>query len=150
MKPTTRLAVKGWREFQHYKDRAPSWIKLYTKLLTNYEFAQLSDAEKGQLVMIWLLASQYDGSVPNDPKWIASQTNLKGRLAITKFVAEGWLEVVAVAQPASNLLAQPEHPASESVSIGSGSATLEKRRDREEKNLQGSSLTLTSQLGVAA
>lgn len=128
MSKSERLQVKGWREFQHYKDRNPLWIKLYAKLLTNYEFGQLSDAEKGQLVMIWLVASQHDGSIPNDPKWIASQASLKGKLPIAKFIAEGWLEVVGKSKHASNVLAISSKSASP---LSPAPATLEEEEEGE-------------------
>ena len=50
--------VKNWDGLQHYKDRAPPWIKLYNHLLDDYEFACLQDASKLHLMLIWLLASR--------------------------------------------------------------------------------------------
>lgn len=128
MSKAARLQVKGWREFQHYKDRNPLWIKLYAKLLTNYEFGQLTDAEKGQLVMIWLVASQHEGAIPNDAKWVANQAGLKGKLPLAKFVAQGWLEPVESSEPASKTLAIVPGSASPLVSE---SATLEEETETE-------------------
>jgi hypothetical protein len=67
--------VKNFERFQHYKDRAPPWIKLYNETLENYEFGSLKDSTKGQLIGIWLLASRMDNKLPFDPKWIASKIN---------------------------------------------------------------------------
>lgn len=59
-----RLAVKGWASFQHYKDRAPPWIKLHKALLDNYEFQRLPVASRALAPMIWLLASEsVDGTI---------------------------------------------------------------------------------------
>jgi hypothetical protein len=32
------LTPKNWKSFQHYKDRAPAWIKLHKALLDDYNF----------------------------------------------------------------------------------------------------------------
>lgn len=85
------LRVKNWERFQHYKDRDPLWIKVYVDLLSNYEFANLPDAAKGQLVGIWLLASKTEGAIPDDPKWIAKKINASGRLYLSAITAAGFL-----------------------------------------------------------
>jgi hypothetical protein len=55
------LAPKNWSSFQHYKDRAPAWIKLHRGLLDDYEFACLPVASRALAPCLWLLASEYDG-----------------------------------------------------------------------------------------
>ncbi len=40
--------------FQHYKDRDPKWIKCYTRLLSKDEYMELTFAERGLLLSIWL------------------------------------------------------------------------------------------------
>jgi hypothetical protein len=58
------ITPKNWREFQHYKDRSPPWIKLHRGLLDNYEFHCLPDASKALAPLLWLLASEYtDGEI---------------------------------------------------------------------------------------
>lgn len=54
------LTPKNWGEFQHYKDRAPSWIKLHRGLLDDYDFARLPLASRALAPMLWLLASEYE------------------------------------------------------------------------------------------
>ena len=56
---------------QHYKDRGPTWIKLYNRLLDDYGFAQLPDAAKWHLIGIFLLASRHNNRIPADPAWLA-------------------------------------------------------------------------------
>ena len=65
------LSIKNWEKFQHYKDRNPPSIKLNRDLLRDYEFACLQDASKLLLIELWLLASQLDNKIPNDPKWLS-------------------------------------------------------------------------------
>jgi hypothetical protein len=53
-----RIAPKNWSDFQHYKDRAPPWIKLHKGLLDNFEFHSLQLASRALAPMLWLLASE--------------------------------------------------------------------------------------------
>jgi len=54
MSPGDWIIVPNWERFQHYKDRDPSWIKVYTSLLHNDDWLALTDAQKGLLLTIWL------------------------------------------------------------------------------------------------
>jgi hypothetical protein len=40
----TRLRVKNWAEFQHYRSRRPPWIKLHRGLLDDYAWHRLPEA----------------------------------------------------------------------------------------------------------
>lgn len=59
-----RLIPKNWDTFQHYKDRSPAWIKLHRGLLDNREYHSLSSVAAKYLPLIWLIASEKDGTVP--------------------------------------------------------------------------------------
>lgn len=58
--------VKNWASFQHYKDRSPPWIKLHRELLDNLEFALLSPLAGKALPLIWLIASEAEGRIPEN------------------------------------------------------------------------------------
>ncbi len=73
------LTPKSWNEFQHYKDREPSWIKLHKNLLTNYEFICLPVASKALAPMLWLLASEYKDGIID-----ASLDKIAFRLSMTR------------------------------------------------------------------
>lgn len=60
--------VKNWKKFQHFKDRRPPWIKLYRDLLDDPDWHELSGDEAKALVMIWLVASENDGILPDNRK----------------------------------------------------------------------------------
>jgi hypothetical protein len=67
-----RIVPKDWREFQHYKDRSPPWIRLHKKLLDNYEFHCLPVASRALAPMLWLLASDsIDGLIEASPAKLA-------------------------------------------------------------------------------
>ena len=64
------MRVKNWAKFQHFKDRSPPWIKFYRDLLDDLEWHELPPASAKALVMIWLIASENKGELP-DTKTLA-------------------------------------------------------------------------------
>ena len=85
------LTVKNWDEFQHYKDRNPPWIKLHRALLDDSEFARLPDASKAHLMLSWLLASQSNGRIPDDPKFLQAKLGLDKQPDLQLLVESGFL-----------------------------------------------------------
>lgn len=66
------LTVKNWREFQHYNNRRPPWIRLHRSLLDDFEFQCLPVASRALAPMLWLLASEYvNGKIDADPSKLA-------------------------------------------------------------------------------
>ena len=59
------IRIKDWSKFQHFKDRRPPWVKLYRDLLDDMEWHELDPAAAKALVMLWLIASEYDGDLPD-------------------------------------------------------------------------------------
>jgi hypothetical protein len=74
-----KYRVKNWSKFQHYKNRNPPWIRLYVEILDDYtadgtenDFHALPDKDKLTLLLIWALASRYNGVIPSiDPAWLS-------------------------------------------------------------------------------
>jgi hypothetical protein len=67
-----KIQPKDWAEFQHYKDRNPTWIKLHRTLLDNFEFHRLPLASRALAPMLWLLASEdKEGVIDADPESLA-------------------------------------------------------------------------------
>jgi len=89
------LYVKNWDELQHYKTRRPPWIKLYRRLLTDWDFLELSETTQWQLVRIWIISADElpGGWIKDDPKLVRSLLKLsKGaKLRLPELVAKGWL-----------------------------------------------------------
>lgn len=72
------LTPKNWGEFQHYKDRSPSWIKLHKKILDDYKFHCLPLASKALAPMLWLLASEYEqGEIEFNTEELAFRLRMK-------------------------------------------------------------------------
>lgn len=104
------FSVKNFERFQHYKDRAPPWIKLYNELLDDYEFGALPDASKMHLIAIWLLASRSENKIPYDPAWVGRRINANSKVDLDLLVKSGFLiedqEVHNAEQVASKPLAE--------------------------------------------
>ncbi len=49
------IVIPRWDEFQHYKNRDPSWVKNYTRLLRDWNYVGLTFRLRGILHGIWLL-----------------------------------------------------------------------------------------------
>jgi uncharacterized phage protein (TIGR02220 family) len=122
------MKVKDWDKFQHFKDRNPVWIKLYRTLLDDIEWHRLSGDDAKHLVMLWLLASERKGYIP-DVKEVAFRlriTETKAKQTLTKL--SHWLDLSDI-----GLIQEEEDDCS-----------LEKRRerDREEKRKKRERLLL--------
>lgn len=120
------LTVKNWKQFQHYTDRNPPWIKLHRALLDDYEFSCLQDASKLLLILIWLLASQNEGRIPDDAAFLQKKLSLTKLPDLKPLIDHGFL---IAEQVASNTLADSKQNGSD--------LHLEKRR--EEKSTSGAS-----------
>ena len=59
--------VKNWSEYQPplKSDRSVIWIKVYRKILDDYEWSNLSSDNKATLIELWLLASENNGKIKN-------------------------------------------------------------------------------------
>lgn len=85
------LAVRNWHKFQHYKDRQPVWVKLYTELLDDVRFLALPDAAKGQLCTLFLLAAKRGNVLPDKPNTLRVLIGCTGKLYLQELLSGGWL-----------------------------------------------------------
>jgi hypothetical protein len=86
------MKIKNWAKFQHFKDRRPPWVKLYRDILDDLEWHELDPLAAKVLVMLWLIASENDGRIP-DNKTLAFRlrlTEVKTKEIIIKL--SHWLE----------------------------------------------------------
>lgn len=73
--------IKGWEQFQHFKDRRPPWIKLYRDILDDIQWHELPAQSAKILVMLWLIASENDGYLP-DTKVLAFRLRCTEKVVI--------------------------------------------------------------------
>ena len=91
------LKIMNWDKWQTYrKDRGqPPWIKIHRRLMRNPEWVSLTDAERGQLVSMWLLAADHDGVIPASAPLIqklcfmSDEPNLN-KFTDLEFIEDGW------------------------------------------------------------
>jgi hypothetical protein len=86
------MKIKNWTKFQHFKDRRPPWVKLYRDILDDLEWHELDPLAAKVLVMLWLIASEDDGRIP-DTKTLAFRlrlTEIKTKEIVSKL--SHWLE----------------------------------------------------------
>jgi len=112
--------VTNWDQYQHYKDRDPTWIKLYARLLDDYAFATLPDNTKWHLIGIFLLASKQGNRIPGDPRWVRKKIAARTRVDLDALLAAGFIE-----EDASTVLAEAEQ-----VAIPEKESESEERRER--------------------
>lgn len=127
----TYLKVKNFDKFQHYTNRTPPWIKLHRDILKDYGFSNLPDVSKGHLMLLWVLASQLDNRIPDDPNWIAGQLGTNTPIDLDRLKSLGFLieinELKEEEGDASNLLAtcyQSKQNAPRSVSVSVSSSPI--------------------------
>jgi hypothetical protein len=58
--------IKNWDEHQPSlrPDRNVIWIKVYRRILEDYDWGNLTDSNKATLIELWLLASENEGNLP--------------------------------------------------------------------------------------
>jgi hypothetical protein len=87
----TYYRIRNWQDLQHYKDRSPPWIKLHRSVIDDYQFSCLPDGLKAALMLLWLYASQNDGRIPHNPKFLARKLCLSREVDLARLVRGGFL-----------------------------------------------------------
>lgn len=147
------MRIKNWSKFQHYKDRKPPWLRLYTDLLNDAGYHALTPLAAKYLSLIWIVSAEDDdtrqGLLP-DSKTLAFRLRLSSaefapildELARAGFVRVDNSEqslacsspLSREAQDASAVLAKPEQVATpeQSRDRDRDRAETEQSRDRAE------------------
>lgn len=92
-----RLRIRNWREYQHYKDRAPPWIKLHFSILSSKDWVCASNSERLLAIACMLIASQdkvNDGSFDADPNYFQRVAYLHEVPDFNPLIKSGFLEVM--------------------------------------------------------
>ena len=94
MSHSPTLKIRNWDRWQSYRrDRGqPPWIKVHRNLMRNPEWVELTDAQRGQLVSIWLLAADSDGQIPSDPKMIQRLCYMDKQPNLKVLTEQGFIE----------------------------------------------------------
>lgn len=116
------ITPKNWKDFQHYKDRSPTWIKLHRSLLDDFDFWCLPVASRALAPCLWLLASEYE-----DGKITASLDELAFRFRMTRG---------EVGDALAPLIERGFFDASEPLADCKQVASPEKRREETERETE--------------
>lgn len=88
------IKIRNWDKWQSYrKDRGqPPWIKIHRSLMRDPNWVALSDAERGQLVSIWMLAADKNGHIPSSPELIRKLCFMNDTPNMEMFDKHGFLD----------------------------------------------------------
>lgn len=109
------IQIKNWDDFQHFKNRDPIWIKLYRRLLDDKEWHRLDGDSAKCLVMLWLLASEGGGYLPDI-------STISFRLRIPEEAVSGLISKLSHWIDSDDIGA---------ISVGNQEAIPEKRREEK-------------------
>ena len=99
------MRVRNWEQFQHYKDRCPPWIKLHFELLTSRDWVMLDDASRVLAIACMLIASRYEGKIPEDPAYVQRVAYLHKKPNFKPLIDCGFLELDGGASGCKQMLA---------------------------------------------
>jgi hypothetical protein len=135
------LSIKSFDDLQHYKrkDWSPPWIKLYNRLLDDYEFLKLSETAQRHLICLWLLASRHNNRIPNDLVHITRAIHAKSAVDLDELILTGF--VIPTDEPPARKVKRRKKkapvPASRTISEGvykeSTPEKIRKEKSREDK-----------------
>lgn len=107
------LKIHDWDVWQSYRvDRGqPPWIKIHRALLRDIKWVYLTDAQKGHLISMWMLAADKDGQIPYDATVIRKLCGLDSDPDLELFISKGLVDrdvtlTPTRRQPDVNLTAQ--------------------------------------------
>lgn len=93
------ISIPNWtgkRGFQHYKDRNPPWIKVYTELLSNDDYLELTGDQRAILHGLWLEYARSTCRLPADTRSLTRRLNLRVTSAQLKRLENaGFIDLVA-------------------------------------------------------
>lgn len=97
----SELRIRNWDKWQSWrKDRGtPPWIKVHRRLMHDANWVELTDAQRGHLVAIWMLAAERNGAIPASAKTIQKICHLDTEPNIQLFVDKGFIEPGAKMTP---------------------------------------------------
>jgi hypothetical protein len=89
-----RLKIRKWDVWQSYRrDRGqPPWIKVHRSLMRDVNWVSLPDAQRGQLMALWLLAADHNGVIPASPQIIKKLCFMETEPDLKTLIEHGFIE----------------------------------------------------------
>lgn len=88
------LRIPKLADYQHYKNRAPAWIKLHANILSSRTWVKLKDGNRVLMIVAMLLASKTGNRIPLDGEYIRRVAYLDRDPDFADLVELGFVEVV--------------------------------------------------------
>jgi len=90
--------IPTWKDYQHYKDRNPPWIKLHYEMLQSLTWVAMDDASRVLAIACMLIASRHDGRVPKEPAYVQRVAFLNKPPNFKPLINNGFLVDASVMQ----------------------------------------------------
>ena len=97
------MRIRNWKRFQHYVHRCPPWIKLYREILDDREWHKLSGESAKGLVMLWCIAAENNGELPDSATLAFRLRISENRVIALLSACSPWIE--GADESSSNTLA---------------------------------------------
>lgn len=133
--PAARQVIRivKWREYQHYSDRDPPWIKLHRGTLSGEMWVSSDDASRVLAVALMLLAAKTGNRIPLNPSYIRRVAYLNTDPDFSALLAAGFIEIVDENEiPASS--PQAEASKTKPTAIPETERETEKRKKQRKKD----------------
>jgi hypothetical protein len=97
----SELRIHNWDRWQSWRsDRGqPPWIKIHREVMRKVEWVELTDAQRGQLVAMWLLAADRDGLIPSSPALVQKLCFMETAPDLQLFIEKGFIDPDASVTP---------------------------------------------------
>ncbi len=93
------ILIPGWREFQHYKHRDPTWIKNYPRLLSHDAYSDLTFAQRGILHGLWMEYARSQRRLRGDTATLTRRLGQRvTKRDIERLNHAGFIQLIASAQ----------------------------------------------------
>lgn len=93
----THFRVKNLEHYQHYRDRRPTWIKLYNDLLEDMKVMSLDVHDRWIWIGVLLLSSRYDNCIEHNPVQLQRLLGVESA-DISRLIEAGLVESCAPGQ----------------------------------------------------
>jgi hypothetical protein len=105
------IVLPGWGDLQHYKERDPTWVKLYRDILTTESWVLGTDASRLVQLACILLAARYRNATPFKFDMFRKVAHLditerQFKESVEHLVTHKFVEIQGVVDPASTTLAE--------------------------------------------
>lgn len=96
-----QLRIRNWDKWQSYRrDRGqPPWIKVHRVIMRDLNWVSLSNAQRGQLLAIWLLAADNDGVIPASAPLLKQLCHMDHEPELEVLIDQGFVCPDAIVTP---------------------------------------------------